>query len=40
MGAWKGWTQIELTSVTNLDVLYVASDLDGLANNLVTDAAS
>ena len=30
----------ERTSVANLDVLDVASDLDGLADNLVADAAS
>jgi hypothetical protein len=40
MREWNEWVLGERTSVANLDVLDVASDLDGLANNLVTNAAS
>ena len=35
-----GRVQNVRTSVANLDVLDIASNLDGLANNLVADAAS
>jgi hypothetical protein len=40
MGEWRNRVRDGCTSVANLDVLDVASDLDGLADNLVADAAS
>ena len=39
-GKRKRIVQCERTSVANLDVLDVTSDLDSLADNLVADAAS